>query len=1153
MQHLKIALLGPPQILIEHEPFETERHKTIGLLAYLAVEEKSHSREALAALLWPDYPRTSAFAYLRRTIWELNQKLGGGWLITDRERVQLVRQPGFEVDTEEFRRLVNQPESAVKALEEAVKLYRGDFLQGLVVADTAPFQDWQLLQAEAFRHDLGSCLEKIIAAYENSKAYHQALPYAQQWLALDRLNESASRATMRQLAGMGERNEVIRVYKACAEIIKKELGVPLQRETEALYQEILHGEQKPGQLAKQPEIIIRPEKKVEGNLPILATPFIGREEELRQIAHLALDPQVHLLTLTGPGGTGKTRLSIQVAAGLIGAFQDGVWFVPMATVQSVQGIISSIAQGFNISFSKGQAPQRQQLLDFLREKHLLLVLDNFEHLLDEGRGFVLEILGTAKRVKLLVTSRERLNVQPEQVYRVSGMSLPDPAEIARWEHPEEKVKAYSAIQLLLERARRVKPEFEVTRHNLQPVLEICQLVDGSPLGIELAAAWLEVLPEEQIAQEIVRSLDFLESTAVDIPERQRSLRLVFDTSWKLLNAEEQRAFRRLCIFRGSFTRQAAEMVSGASLRSLLSLANKSWLQQSESGRYQLHEVLKQFGMERLKADLAEWEETREREAEFYCSFLEEQRQALITEQQIQALQRLKPELESNIPDAWEWLVSKGRFEVLVNRMLPGIYHYCLIRSDVYGLIPLLKQARTRIPASKSREIILQKAILETAATGIETIIFVYEDHPRERMERLWQEVNQQHLQDEMGFWWIILVLNYGLTINYLEGARRIDEYLPKISQQPDSWEKGFCYLLAGILTEDSAEETRRNNLMKALEIFKKLGVVREQGTALRGLSSVAALRMDYETAIKYTMEAQAFYEQVGDQISIDDTWTNLAEYYVYLGKIDEAIHAYEEIRQYNAKMGFRRTVGTDLSWESLHLSRYGSLDSALKLRLSSLEIAKEVDNQHDQAWATWELGEVYRLMGQVEQARKYYQEALPVFEHIREFIGIGFYYRGCGDLAAMQGDWEKARQAYQEAMSYHEKEMRGNREWGLALTNARMGTALMHLGQLDEAKQYLKTSLVLAVGWKNPDLKAVPLVAIAGWLAESGSLEKAVELATCVVTKATTWNEVKQQAGEILEGAKRGLPADSVIDWVRKGEKMSIDAACKLYMEENSF
>jgi tetratricopeptide (TPR) repeat protein len=280
-------------------------------------------------------------------------------------------------------------------------------MAGFAVADTAPFEDWQSGQAEYFRRLFAGALERLVEARADAGEFETALPHARRWLALDPLNESAQRAIMRLLAGMGDRSGAIRQYEACVQILRDELGIRPQPETEELYQAILHGE-----IAgtKRPAAVPRgAEARPLSRLPQMPTPFIGRRAEVEEVKSLLANAAHRLVTLVGPGGTGKTRLSIQAASELVDSFPDGVFFASLASVQSAEAIPPALAKALDFAFQREGESPRGQLLDFLREKHLLLILDNFEHLL-EGTGLVIDILTQAAGVKLMVTSRVRLNM-----------------------------------------------------------------------------------------------------------------------------------------------------------------------------------------------------------------------------------------------------------------------------------------------------------------------------------------------------------------------------------------------------------------------------------------------------------------------------------------------------------------------------------------------------------------------------------------------------------------------------------------------------------------------------------------------------------------------------------------------------------------------
>jgi DNA-binding SARP family transcriptional activator len=565
MPGLEISLLGPPKILINGVEFDTDRRKAIALLAYLVLSGTPQPREHLAATFWPDYNRDSAFAYLRRTLFELNKGLGKGRLETDRFSAGFVPSGDTRIDIALFQselaasRLDKDP---VPHLEAAVKEYRGEFMQGFFLKDTEPFEDWLRGRRERFRQEYALSLEQLAANYEQRGAWVQAINYARAWLELDEFDEAAHRAIMRVYAGMGDRSRAFRQYEMCAQVLKDGLGIEPQQETTVLLERIRAGSFEEAVRAAE---ATRPDTGPASNirLPVLTTPFIGRRPEIEQIKEFILNRKTRLLTLFGPGGSGKTRLSIQAASEVSDHFQDGVWFVPLATVQSAEGIIPALAKSLSFSFYQEEDTRNQQLIDYLREKHLLLILDNVDQLVGpEAAGIFNEILTGAEGVKIMVTSRIRLNLQAEQIFTVQGMRMPTSQEVESWTDPETQALSFSAVQLFLDRARRLQPGFLLNREHAAAVGHICQLVHGMPLGLELAASWLELLPPDEIAREIRRSLDFLETDRLDVPERQRSIRAVYDYSWKLLDEIEREAFLSLSVFLGSFSEKLPNESAG---------------------------------------------------------------------------------------------------------------------------------------------------------------------------------------------------------------------------------------------------------------------------------------------------------------------------------------------------------------------------------------------------------------------------------------------------------------------------------------------------------------------------------------------------------------------------------------------------------------
>jgi predicted ATPase len=328
-----------------------------------------------------------------------------------------------------------------------------------------------------------------------------------------------------------------------------------------------------------------------------------------------------------------------------------------------------VADALGFIFYEGVEPQ-QQLLDYLRDRQLLLVMDNYEHLSD-GAGLVSDVLCSAPEVKVLATSRARLNVQGEQLFHLSGMEFPD------WETPEDAAR-YSAVQLFLQSARRARAGFELTSDDLTYLTRICRLVGGMPLALVLAAAWAEMLTPEEIAAEIGRSMELLETEVQDTPSRQRSIRAVFDHTWCQLTDRERQVFQGLSVFRGGFTREAAQAVTGATLRDLMSLVNKSLLTRDSAGRYDAHELLRQYGSDRLDRAPTRGGAVRDRHCAYFVSALQRWDADRISDREYAALAEMDVDIE-NVRSAWNWAVERGQVERL-DHGLDALLWYYIVRA-----------------------------------------------------------------------------------------------------------------------------------------------------------------------------------------------------------------------------------------------------------------------------------------------------------------------------------------------------------------------------------------------------------------------------------------------------------------------------------------
>jgi len=618
--------------------------KAQALFFYLAATARPHTREALAGLLWGGMPEAQASKNLRNALSNLRALVGDDLTIT-REEAAFKRDADYWLDIEAFRAALTETASrGLGAFVNAVELYQGDFLEGFYVPEALAFEEWMLGQRSILRGLMIQALHTLVSKHLESEEYAPGIDYANRLLALEPWREETHRHLMILLARSRQRSAALAQYETCRRVLAEELGVPPLQETTALYERLKAAAAPPPH-----------------NLPPQPTPFVGREAELSEIARYLKNREAQLLTLVGPGGMGKTRLALQAAARCVEPevafdtdFMDGVFFVPLAAGMESGAhstLIAALADALSFSFQGPVHPQAQ-LLNYLREKKMLLVLDNFEHLVAEARQLG-DILRLAPGIKLLVTSRVRLNLREEWALEVEGLAYPEAGDAGL---PGAAIEDYSALALFVQQARRLRLGFTLGPADIPSLVRICQLVEGVPLGIELAASWLRVLSCAEIAAEIEQGLDFLTSAFQNVAERHRSLRAVFEHSWNLLSPPEQVLFRQLSAFRGGFQREAAAAIVGASLPMLAGLADKSLLRRTASGRYEVHELLRQYAQEKLRLIPEEHERVHDHHCRYYAELLSQHQSQLKGENSLAALAALSVERE-NVRAGWNWAVE----------------------------------------------------------------------------------------------------------------------------------------------------------------------------------------------------------------------------------------------------------------------------------------------------------------------------------------------------------------------------------------------------------------------------------------------------------------------------------------------------------------
>ncbi|HSR31205.1 MAG TPA: protein kinase [Anaerolineae bacterium] len=713
------------------------------------------------------------------------------------------------------------------------------------------------------------------------------------------------------------------------------------------------------------------------NLPAQPTPFVGREAELTELARLLGDPDVRLLTILGAGGMGKTRLALEAGAAQLGSFEHGVYFVSLAPLESVEAIVPTTAEALGFSFYEGGEP-RQQLLAYLREKSKLLIMDNFEHLLvgrepghRDGVGLVTDILQTATEVKILITSRARLNVQGETLFHLAGMDYPEPLPAAEAETPEGALD-YSAVKLFLQSARRVRPGFELADDDLRYVTRICRLVQGMPLGILLAAAWLTMLsPAEiadQISGEIAASLDFLETDQRDVPDRQRSMRAVFDHSWNLLTEREQAVMQALSVFRGGFSREAAHQVADATLHELRSLVDKSLLGRDPAGRYRIHELLRQYAADKLRRaeEPAEEDSIRDAHATYYAGFLASRDALLRGKEQRQVLDEIRVEVD-NIRTAWDWAITQGRIEE-IERSLATLARFCRIRGWYREGEALFSRAAHRLFGTREdRSRLLQGRLL----------------YQQGRFANLLGN------ESEVG-----RLLEASLVIFRELGAKREAAYAVCLL--------GGCESLYGL--------PRRELCLQGLSLFRELGDQRGSALALHGLAWTGCHSGEYADAKQSFQESLALFRQVGDLEGIQAALHGLGYICWILGEYQRGRELHLEMlrlcQETGSQGGIARALG-DLGIDAYGLRQY---EKAHELFGQSLAIYREIGDARGMCDELGDLAVAANALGNYAQAEQYAREALRVLpEGEVDFDRGAWEYRVLGSAACSLGNYADAR------------------------------------------------------------------------------------------------------------------------------------------------
>ncbi|MFZ4659905.1 MAG: ATP-binding protein [Caldilineaceae bacterium] len=679
-------------------------------------------------------------------------------------------------------------------------------------------------------------------------------------------------------------------------------------------------------------------------LPAQLTAFIGRDAEVATVQQMLANPACALLTIVGPGGIGKTRLVLAVAQQILdfGSFQepkfsDGVYFVSFVGVTGPEFMVSTLATAIGFSFASTGDP-KSQLLNYLREKSMLLVLDNLEHLL-EGVDLLVDLLQAAPGVKLLTTSRERLAVAGEWVFDLP--SLASPPETAPGLVAVAGSATYPAVDLFVERAQRTRQGFALATRNEAAVAQICRLVGGMPLALELAASWVHTLSCAEIAREIEQSLDFLAVNHRNLPERQRSVRATFDHSWRLLSEAEQQVLQRLSVFRGGFQREAAIQVARATLPLLAGLVSKSLVRRTAEGRYDLHELVRQYAADHLGRDRQAEMQTRHTHADHFLGGLDDCT-GLFNHQHAEMRKVLIRE-SKNLRLAWLWAAESGRYDLLA-RATPTFWLFHEVCFSLHEGRLLFTQALQMVTTA--------------SATGEPTLAL---------SQVVWGE-----LQAQQG-WFLFR------TGQFAEARPVLEQAVAHLRQQNEPLALADALHHLSVLEWFSASFLQgQHYALEALALNQRLGRQWWTGMCLVSLGYCAHFQGMYPMALDYFEEGVALMRSLGEPRTTAVFIGSLSETLLALGRTEETKVLLQEALRLATQLEDTWTVAKVYGQMGVATLHTGELEKAQHFLQQALDLFSERGDAWYWANSLNTSGSIYLKSGEIAHAQQRFLAAWRV-------------------------------------------------------------------------------------------------------------------------------------------------------------------------------
>ncbi len=1018
---IMLKLLGQFQLMVDGTLIAgLTSEKIQALVAYVAVEqERVHSRDFLAELLWPDRPDGVARQNLRQALSRLQRALPTADeppLKITRSEVRFNGSSDAQIDVVQFTRALDLVRNhahvdvsgcvpCCQQLASAVATYQGDFLVDLF-CDSPVFDEWQLLKAEWLRREAIQALDTLVRHHEANQRWSAVYHFAWRSVEIDPLREVAHQQVMRALAHSGRRKAALDQFATLTQLLRTELGVAPATASIDLFEAIRDGQIGPANRSALPRSTATIAKPAcPHNLPIQQSTFIGRQQELQWIAARLAKPECHLLTLVGPGGAGKTRLALEVAAQALQQpqceYTDGIYFVALAAVDDDEQILSAVAATIGYHFpddARGMRERQRALLHHLQTKRLLLLLDNYEQIA-ESTALIRAMLAEAPGVQLLVTSRVPLHLRAEWLIDILGLTHPDAADLlleerqtAQASSGRRAITTFEAVHFFTNAAQRLLADFTLSNQTLTTVGHLCLLTEGLPLALELAAAQIRTVPLPVLVEAVQRNLDTLATTMHDVPARHRSLRAVFDHSWLLLMPPLQQLFSQLALFLGHFDAEAATAVTGCAKSDLDQLCAYSLLRalndRASAPLYAMHEVLRQYALEKLQRDPTAEEHMRQLHSRHFLGLAAATEALINGSDAAQGVALIQGEFD-NIRAGWLWAATTGDISAL-QRSIPALLRFFVLtgRAEEGGIF-----AERALHEVESQFNIPGQGGRDAAEVEVEEAQTLSADLHAMRARMFFKQAR------------------------YAEGIAHAAEALTMAEACNALQTMAVANLYWGICALNQGEyAVAQAKFVAALAHARAIGWRKLESDALRALGSLAHMQEDLLGARRYYEASLPISQELDDPRGLSATLGNVGSICRQQG--DFAV-AHQWLTQ---SLAIHRRIG-DRSSEGRTYAMLGELSTDLEEYSEAeryfgeaLQILQGLGEAHYVADALVALGKVYHAQERTALAVSCWQEAAATYEaaHETPMLAEVQHY-----LQQVQGATESAAQASAIAKGLH--------------------------------------------------------------------------------------------------------------------------------------